>query len=113
MVDKVIDTDVDRVTFSGTNIEIRVYKLPESIELKAHKGKCRYCDGIVKMIRDSITGRLQFDDCRCLVCGQPYFVKLDPSETPESWEIKQWQQKEEDERQNEELEENIEEPLEN
>ncbi len=80
---KVPDTDFD--------IKLRYNEPPGKIEFTAHAGVCNYCKGIVKMFRDQITFKLQPDDCRCLVCGQPYFVEV--VGTIEDWEQNQWVQK--------------------
>ena len=44
---KVLDTDID----------LRVEDSPEKIEMVAHTAGCRYCKGIVKMMRNMETGR--------------------------------------------------------
>ncbi len=75
----------------GTNFDLRIEELPEKIEMVAHSADCRYCNGIVKMMRDDKTFELQQDNCRCLMCGQRYFVEI-PGSVKE-WELKQWQQK--------------------
>lgn len=74
-----------------TDIDVRVGEPPEKIEMVAHSAECRYCKGIVKMMRDMNTGRLQLDNCQCLLCGQRYFVEIqgDVGE----WELNQWRQK--------------------
>ena len=74
-----------------TDVEIRVNEPPERIEMVAHSGECKYCGGVVKMTRDMNTGKLQPDNCYCLMCGQRYFVEINGS--IKEWEIKQWMQK--------------------
>lgn len=75
----------------GTDIAVRISEPPEKIEMVAHSGECRYCGGIVKMLRDMNTAKLQPDKCWCLMCGQRYFVDIKGS--IEEWEIEQWNQK--------------------
>ena len=75
----------------GTNFDVRIDKPSEKIEMAAHFAECRYCNGIVKMMRDSETFRLQPYNCLCLMCGQKYYVEI--LGTVEDWELKQWQQK--------------------
>lgn len=79
----------------GTDIDVRVYEPPEKIEMVAHSAECRHCHGIVKMKRDMGTGRLQPDDCICLLCGQRYFVEIEGDIY--QWELNQWKQKAEKE----------------
>ena len=74
-----------------TNIEIRVNEPPEIIEMVAHSGECKYCEGVVKMMRDMKTAALQPDNCFCLMCGQRYFVEIKGSIA--EWEVEQWRQK--------------------
>ena len=74
-----------------TDVEIRVNESPERIEMVAHSGECKYCGGVVKMMRDWDTAKLQPDNCHCLMCGQRYFVEINGS--IKEWEIKQWMQK--------------------
>lgn len=74
-----------------TNIDVRVDKVPEKIEMIAHSGVCRYCQGIVKMKRDMDTGALKPDDCWCLLCGQRYYVEIEGDIN--EWELNQWRQK--------------------
>lgn len=76
----------------GTDIDVRIGEPPEKIEMLAHSGKCRYCGGVVKMMRDRTTAKLQPDNCQCLMCGQRYFVEIKGNIT--EWEIEQWEQKE-------------------
>jgi len=78
---KVIDTDID----------VRYNKPAESIEMHAHSGECKYCKGVVKMLRHPQTGQLQPNWCHCLLCGQPYFVEIIGS--IKNWELNQWNQK--------------------
>lgn len=75
-----------------TDIDVRVGEPPEKIEMVAHSAECRYCQGIVKMMRDMKTGRLQPDNCQCLLCGQRYFVEIQEIGEGE-WELNQWRQK--------------------
>lgn len=75
----------------GTDIDLRIEQSPEKIEMVAHSGVCKYCDGVVKMMRDPKTFKLQPDNCSCLCCGQRYFVEIKGS--IEEWEIEQWRQK--------------------
>lgn len=75
----------------GTEIDLRIGKLPEKIDMYAHSGVCRYCEGIVKMMRDPSTFKLQPNNCQCLFCGQPYYVEIPGS--IEDWELNQWKQK--------------------
>jgi hypothetical protein len=75
----------------GTDIDVRIHEPPEKIEMVAHSADCRYCNGIVKMRRDIVTGRLQPDNCMCLLCGQRYFVKIEGDIY--EWELNQWKQK--------------------
>lgn len=72
---------------------LRIGEPSENIEMVAHSAECRYCNGIVKMMRDNITFQLQPDNCSCLKCGQRYYVKIEGS--IEEWELNQWRQKEE------------------
>lgn len=76
----------------GTNIDIRVNEPSEEIEMVAHSGVCKYCGGIVKMMRDTATFKLQPDNCHCLLCGQRYHVDVKGS--IHEWELRQWGQKE-------------------
>ena len=75
---------------SGTNVDIRCYEPSEKIELFAHSGECRYCDGVVKM-RRTIKGALDPKGCWCLLCGQHYYVEIKGS--IDDWEAEQWKQK--------------------
>lgn len=75
----------------GTEFDLRIKEPPEEIEMIAHSADCRYCNGVVKMMRDDKTFKLQPDNCRCLMCGQSYFVKIVGS--IEEWELQQWRQK--------------------
>lgn len=75
----------------GTDIEARIGEPPEEIEMVAHSGECKYCGGIVKMMRDMKTAKLQPDNCQCLLCGQKYFVNIKGD--IHKWEIEQWRQK--------------------
>jgi hypothetical protein len=75
----------------GTDIDLRINEPPEKIEMFAHSADCRYCNGIVKMIRDSKSFKLQPGNCSCLCCGQRYYVEIKGS--IEEWEIEQWRQK--------------------
>ncbi len=74
-----------------TDIDLRVDEPPEKIDMVAHSAECMYCEGIVKMMRDMNTAKLQPDNCQCLLCGQRYFVEIkgDIGE----WELNQWRQK--------------------
>ena len=83
---------MEKIKVPGTDVEVRVTKPPEKIELVAHSADCRYCDGIVKMPRDG-KGKLQPDKCWCLLCGQHYFVEI--NEPIDQWEYRQWKQKSE------------------
>lgn len=74
-----------------TDFDFRYNESPEKIELFAHSGECKYCKGIVKMYRDPSTFELQPSNCRCLFCGQPYFVEIKGS--IKDWELNQWKQK--------------------
>jgi len=74
-----------------TDIDVRIEESPEKIEMVAHSGVCRYCKGIVKMMRDMKTARLQPDNCQCLLCGQRYFVGIEGDVG--EWELNQWRQK--------------------
>jgi hypothetical protein len=75
----------------GTEFELRINEPPEKIEMTAHSADCTHCNGVVKMLRDDKTFKLQPNNCRCLMCGQPYFVEI-PGCLAE-WELKQWRQK--------------------
>ncbi len=75
----------------GTDFDVRVEKPPEKIDMVAHSADCRYCNGVVKMMRDRETFGLQPNNCSCLMCGQRYFVEI--SGSIEEWELKQWRQK--------------------
>lgn len=70
-----------------TDIDVRTNEPPEKIEMTAHSGECRRCGGVVKMIRDMTTAELQPNNCRCLMCGQGYFVEINGS--IEEWEAEQ------------------------
>ena len=74
-----------------TDIDIRIEEPPEKIKMVAHSAECRYCKGIVKMMRSMETGRLQPDNCQCLLCGQRYFVEIEGDIY--EWELNQWRQK--------------------
>lgn len=74
-----------------TDIDIRIGEPPEKIEMVAHSAECRYCKGIVKMMRDMETARLQPNNCLCLFCGQRYFVEIQGD--IREWELNQWRQK--------------------
>lgn len=74
-----------------TDIDLRIEEPPEKIEMVAHSAECRYCKGIVKMMRDMETGRLQPNNCQCLLCGQRYFVEIEGDIY--QWELNQWRQK--------------------
>lgn len=74
-----------------TDFDLRIDFPPEKIEMVAHSAECRYCNGIVKMMRDPQSFELQPDNCSCLMCGQRYFVEIDVS--IEEWERLQWYQK--------------------
>lgn len=87
---------MESIKIPETDIELRIDYPPEEIEMFAHSGECRYCNGIVKMIRDTNTGKLRLDNCWCLLCGQRYYVKIEGS--IEEWELNQWEQKAEKER---------------
>lgn len=71
---------------------VRVDEPSEPIELVAHSGVCRHCNGIVKMRRNRTTFVLEPDNCRCLLCGQPYHVVI-PGGDVDAWEREQWEQK--------------------
>lgn len=75
----------------GTDFDIRISEQSEKIEMVAHSADCRYCNGIVKMMRDNRTFKLQSDNCSCLMCGQRYYVEI--FDTIEEWELNQWKQK--------------------
>jgi hypothetical protein len=81
----------DRFT-SFARPQHRVGEPAEIIVLYAHKGVCRYCEGIVKMPRDPITFQLLPHDCRCPQCGQAYYVEI-PDGDVAGWELQQWQEK--------------------
>ena len=74
-----------------SNLEIRIKEPPEKIEMFAHSGECRHCKGLVKMMRDPKSFKLQPNNCQCLCCGQPYYVEIQG--TIEEWELNQWKQK--------------------
>lgn len=82
---------VAKVKIPGTNFDLRINSPPEKIEMVAHSADCSYCSGVVKMMRDIETGKLQPSNCSCLRCGQRYFVEI--LGTVEEWELKQWRQK--------------------
>lgn len=94
------DGDIDReiidgavvIKVPGTNYDVRINKPPEKIEMVAHSADCKYCNGIVKMMRDQITIKLQPDNCSCLMCGQRYYVEIEGGDI-DKWEAKQWDQK--------------------
>jgi len=75
----------------GTEFDLRIDQPPEKIEMVAHSADCRYCNGVVKMMRDPKTMKLQPDNCACLMCGQRYFVIIE--DTIEAFELQQWRQK--------------------
>ena len=75
----------------GTDVDVRVNEPPEKIEMVAHSGVCKYCEGIVKMMRDINIAKLQPNNCYCLFCGQRYYVEI-PGSIGE-WELNQWKQK--------------------
>jgi hypothetical protein len=75
----------------GADFDLRVEEPPEKIEMVAHSADCRYCNGIVKMMRNRETLELQPDNCSCLGCGQRYYVEI--LGDVEAWELKQWRQK--------------------
>ena len=81
----------NRVKVPGTDFDLRIDESPEEIEMVAHSAECRYCNGMVKMMRDPETFKLQPHKCCCLMCGQRYYVEI-PG-TIEEWELKQWKQK--------------------
>jgi hypothetical protein len=60
--------------------------------MKAWKGVCKYCGGVVKMLRDSKSQELAPDSCVCFRCLQGYHMQI---ENMESFEKEQWEQKEE------------------
>ena len=35
-----------------TDIDVRIGEPPEKITMEAHSAECRYCKGVVKMMRD-------------------------------------------------------------
>jgi hypothetical protein len=73
-------------------ITVRVDQPAEPIVFDGHRGACRYCaGGLVKMRRDLETWTLKPDDCRCLQCGQAYYVVIEGS--LEAWDREQWAQK--------------------
>lgn len=72
-------------------MDLRVNEPAEEIEMVAHSGVCTYCEGVVKMMRDLKTAKLQPDKCYCLFCGQRYFVTIKGS--IDEWELNQWRQK--------------------
>jgi hypothetical protein len=84
-------TEKNNMKVPGTNFDIRIENSPEKIEMVAHSAECRYCNGVVKMMRDRKTFELQSDNCSCLMCGQRYYVEI--LGTIEEWELKQWRQK--------------------
>lgn len=91
-LDQKTGEDVVKARILGTDCDLRVEEPPEKIEMVAHSADCRYCNGVVKMMRDRETSKLQPDNCSCLMCGQRYFVEI--SGIVEEWELKQWRQKE-------------------
>lgn len=74
-------------------MEQRWNQPPEPIDIYGWRGKCRYCKGgEVVVLRHPKTMKIQPDKCHCLLCGQNYFVEIDPAKVPE-WEQLQWEQK--------------------
>lgn len=69
---------------------LRASNPSEEIVFHAHEGRCRYCQGPVKMQRDAATFKLMPDSCWCLGCGQPYHVVTSDID---QWEKDQWRQK--------------------
>jgi hypothetical protein len=71
---------------------IRRFNQPpeELASMYAHKGTCVHCGGMVKMLRDSKTGKINPDQCFCFGCGQHYYMLIDDIE---NWEKTQWEQK--------------------
>lgn len=74
-------------------MEQRWNEPPEPIDIHGWRGQCRYCkNGEVVVSRHPETMKIQPDKCHCLLCGQIYFVKVDPDKIDE-WERLQWEQK--------------------
>ena len=56
--------------------------------MKAHTGKCHYCDGPVKM--PVMEAKLETQKCFCLFCGQRYYMEIPDIN---AWVVEQWEQK--------------------
>lgn len=77
------------------DVELRGHYPSELLtEMEAWKGACKYCDGVVKMLRDSKSHKLTPDSCVCFRCLQSYHMEI---ENIEAFEAKQWAQKSEKE----------------
>ncbi len=85
---------------SNTDADLPMRLMEKPVELKAMfawRSECDFCTdsrgepGIVKMGRDQQTLKLQPDKCRCLLCGQAYYLKME--ESLEDFEARQWKQK--------------------
>jgi len=57
---------------------MRLDRINEPRELLAEmigwEGKCVYCGSVVMMMRSMDTLELVPDECRCLLCGQAYYM---------------------------------------
>lgn len=82
---------LENMKIPGTQYDLRINEPPEKIDMVAWSADCRYCNGMVKMPRDSATFKIQPDKCWCLMCGQRYFVDI--TGTIEEFELLQWRQK--------------------
>jgi hypothetical protein len=58
-------------------------------EMWAWKGVCKYCDGVVKMLRETKSCKLAPDSCVCFRCLQSYHMEIEDIET---FEKEQWEQ---------------------
>lgn len=74
----------------GVNAADRAFMPPEAIDFHAHEGTCRYCGHVVKMSRHHRTFELEFDNCHCVFCAQPYVVTTTDKD---AWEHRQWLEK--------------------
>lgn len=70
---------------------VRVHEKPERLDsMTAWRATCRYCGGDVSMSRDLDTLDLLPDHCRCLLCGQLYFMEIADIG---AFELRQWKEK--------------------
>jgi hypothetical protein len=83
---------------NGPSDMLRITEPPIKCEnFRGHSGKCKFCEGIVKMRRSvEFPYTLQPLDCWCLLCGQSYYVELKPGEDIGEFDTRQWAEKGED-----------------